>query len=75
MNKVEQYKYECKWNPKKDITTYELACCIPYTFSKLHDIKDWDKLDKSITRHFTVTKFDYRNLINNTAKQLKGFLK
>jgi hypothetical protein len=75
MGEVEQYKYQCLWNPKEDITTFELARCIPYTFSKLHSIEDWDKLDESITRHFTVTKFDYRDLINDTAAKLKEAFK
>ena len=68
---MEEIKYECIWNPKEDITTFELAQCLPLTFSKLHSIDDWDKLDESVTRHFTVTKFNYGDMIRETGNELK----
>jgi len=71
---MEEIKYQCEWKPKKDITTYELAQCIPFIFSKLHSIYEWDKLDESITRHFLVTKFNYGNMIRETADKLEPLL-
>ncbi len=58
-------KYECKWNPKTDITTFELAKCVPLMFKKLHEIDEWDELDESITRHFIVSKYDYGTYLQN----------
>jgi hypothetical protein len=72
---MEEFKYECRWKPKPDITTYELAQCLPLTFSKLHSIEDWNKLDESITRHFEVSKFDYGKMIRETGFKLKDLLK
>lgn len=67
---VEEIKYQCVWEPKEDITVYELAKCIPYIFSKLHSVEDWDKLDESITRHFNVTEYAYGKMIRETHSKL-----
>ena len=71
---MDQYKYECKWSPKGDITTYELAICIPFMFSKLLEMEMWDELSESIKRHFIVTKFNYGKMIENTAAEMKKLL-
>lgn len=72
---MEKIKYECIWNPCANITTYELARCIPYLYNRFFEIEDWDKLDTGITRHFDVSKFDYGKMINDNAKKLKGLLR
>lgn len=69
-----KYKYECKWSPKRDITTYELATCIPFMFSKLHEIEMWDELSESITRNFIVTKFNYGKMIESSAAEMRKLL-
>ena len=71
---MDEIKYECIWSPKEDITTFELAQCLPLTFSKLHSIEDWKKLDESVTRHFTVTEYDYGALCRKTADKLKALI-
>jgi hypothetical protein len=71
---IEEKKYECIWNPKPDITTFELAQCLPLTFSKLHSIKEWNKLDESITRHFEVTEFDYGKMIRKAREEIRSLL-
>ncbi len=38
------------WNPQQDITTYELASCVPYFFGK--SVHSKDELPKEIKRHF-----------------------
>lgn len=68
---MEKIKYECVWNPQTDITTYELALCIPLMVSRFHEIEEWDELDIYITRHFAVTEFDYGKMIEDNAKKLK----
>jgi len=70
----DEWKYEVKWYPEKDITAYELAQCVPYLFSKLHDMKEWDKLDRSITRHFLVSHFNYSEMIKEQAEKLRKFI-
>ena len=65
-------KYETVWSPKPDITAFELAKCIPYIPSRFHEIEDWKIVDGSITRHFTVTKFDYGDMIAGNAEKLKA---
>lgn len=72
---MEEKKYQCIWSPKPDITTFELAQCLPLTFSKLHSIEEWNKLDESITRHFEVTEFDYGKMIRETGSKLKELMK
>lgn len=67
-------KYECIWNPSKDITTYELAQCLMLVFSRFHEVEDWDKLDENITRHFSVALFDYGKMINDSAERMKELL-
>jgi hypothetical protein len=68
---VEEIKYEVEWNPVSDITVYELAKCIPYIFSKLHSIEEWDKLDIGIQRHFKVSEYAYGEMIRETQDKLK----
>ena len=68
---VEEIKYEVEWKPKEDITVYELALCIPYIFSKLHSIEEWDKLYPSIKRHFKVKEYEYGKMIKETQSKLK----
>ena len=70
---MSDWKYQVEWKPKKDITTWELAQCVPYMFSKLHEIDDWDKLDESITRHFLVSRYNYTEMIQHAADKLKEF--
>ena len=72
---MDQYKYECKWSPRKDITTYELACAIPFMFSKLHEMEMWDELDESIRRHFIVSKFNYGKMIEENAEKMRSLLR
>ena len=45
---------EMIWQPKEDITTYELAMCLPYFFSR-HGVMPHD-VDKSLPhfRHFKI---------------------
>jgi hypothetical protein len=68
---MEEHKYECIWSPQPDIAVYELAQCIPYIFSKLHSIDEWDKLDESITRHFKITVYNYGEMIRETRGKLE----
>lgn len=68
---MEKIKYRCNWNPCEDITTYELALCVPYLFIAVYEREDWDQLDEGITRHFAVTEFDYGKMIEDNAKKLK----
>ena len=65
-------KYETVWSPKPDITVFELAQCILYIPSRFQEIEDWDKLDHGITRHFTVSRFDYGAMIEGNAAKLKS---
>jgi len=65
-------KYECTWQPKADITAFELARCIPLIPSRFHEIEDWDMHDESITRHFLVREFDYGAMIEDNAAKLKS---
>lgn len=71
---MEEKKYQCIWNPKEDITTFELAQCVLLVLSKLHSIDTWDELDESITRHFDVSIFNYGNMIRETGAKLKDLL-
>lgn len=71
---MEKIKYECKWNPHHDITAFELAECIPFMFSKLHEIKEWEALPERITRHFIVSTFDYGGMINKAAEGIKELM-
>jgi hypothetical protein len=68
MSDFDEYKYEVKWYPEKDITTWELAQCIPYMFTKLHEMEVWDKLDRSITRHFLVSHYNYSEYIRKSKE-------
>jgi len=71
---VDEWKYEVKWHPERDITVWELAQCIPYMFSKLHEIDKWDKLGREITRHFLVSNFNYSEMIREQAAKLSEFI-
>ena len=46
---------EIIWQPKEDITTYELAMCLPYFFRN-HGVMPYE-VDKSLPhfRHFKIT--------------------
>ncbi len=46
---------EMIWQPKEDITTYELAMCLPYIF-RPHSVMPFE-VDKSLPhfRHFKIT--------------------
>ena len=46
---------EMIWQPKEDITTYELAMCLPYFF-RHHGVMPYE-VDKSLPhfRHFKIT--------------------
>lgn len=68
------WKYRISWNPKKDITTYELAQCIPFTMMGIVEIDDWDILDENVTRHFRVEKINYTAMIKKTGNKLKNFM-
>ena len=68
-------KYETTWCPKEDITAYELAPCLQYVPSRFQEIEEWDLLDESITRHFTIKKFDYGKMIKENADKLKNLLR
>ena len=70
-NNMSDWKYQVVQNPKEDITTWELARCIPYMFSKLHEIAEWDKLEEDITRHFSVSRYNYTEMIKHAANKLK----
>ena len=74
MYKPDEYKYECKWQPERNITVWELAQCIPYMFSKLHDVEVWDRLGREITRHFLVSHFNYSEMIREQAAKLRDSL-
>ncbi len=67
-------KYECIWEPKKDITAYELALCLPLIGSRFHETDVWDKLDESLTRHFDFSFFDYGDMIAGNAAKLKALM-
>lgn len=71
---VPEKKYKCVWNPQKDITTYELALCLPYTSFQLQEIEVWDALDESIKRHFDVSEYDYGKMIRGTRDKLKKIM-
>lgn len=47
---------EIEWNPKEDITTYELALCLPILMS-IHPIMGWmiGDLNQPHLRHFNIT--------------------
>ena len=49
------YPLQMDWQPKEDITTYELAMCLPYFF-RGHGVMPND-IDKSLPhfRHFKIT--------------------
>ena len=68
---IDEWKYKCEWKPQKDITVYELALCVKYIPVNVYSILDWDELDKSITRHFNVSKFNYGAMIKSNADKLK----
>jgi hypothetical protein len=72
---VDEYKYDVRWSPKEDITTWELAQCVPYLYSKLHDVEVWDNLDESVSRHFTVSKMNYSKMIREQARKLNEALR
>lgn len=72
MSDFDEYKYEVKWYPEKDITTWELAQCIPYIFSKLHEMDEWDKLDRSITRHFLISHYNYSEYIRKSKEAFEA---
>ncbi len=40
------------FDPKKDITAYELASILAHVQGQALYQEEWDKLDQSITRHF-----------------------
>lgn len=46
---------QMEWQPKEDITTYELAMCLPYFF-RHHRVMPYE-VDKSLPhfRHFKIT--------------------
>ena len=67
---MDEIKYKITWKPLVGITVYELAQCIPYIFSKLHDIKEWDALDENIKKHFIVTEYEYGKMIREAHKKL-----
>ena len=67
---IEEIKYEVKWEPVINITVYELAKCIPYIFSKLHSIEEWENLDLSIRRHFNVKEYKYGEMIRETKEKM-----
>ena len=71
MNKMDEFKYRCKWNPKKDITVYELALCVPYLTVNVYSIEEWEKLDENITRHFNVSKCNYSDMLWENKQKLK----
>jgi hypothetical protein len=71
---VEEIKYEVEWSPKEDITVYELAKCIPYIFSKLHSVEEWDKLNDDIKRHFISKEYEYGKMIRETQSKLKDVI-
>ena len=67
---IEEIKYEVEWAPVTNITVYELAKCIPYIFSKLYSIEEWEKLDLSIRRHFHVKEYKYGEMIRETKEKM-----
>ena len=72
--KTPEVKYQCTWNPKPDITTFELAQCIPYIMCQLHDTDKWEALDESITRHFNVKIYQYGKVIRKSANALRKIM-
>ncbi len=68
---TDKIKYECTWNPKEDITAYELALCLPFMGSRFQEIDEWNILTNRITRHFIVKEFDYGKMIEENAAKLK----
>jgi len=68
-------KYEVKWNPRTDITAYELALCLPHTVSRFQEMDEWDKMPEGITRHFDISEFDYAQMIRDNADKLRGLMK
>ena len=46
---------QMEWQPKEDITTYELAMCLPYFF-RTHGVMPYE-VDMELThfRHFKIT--------------------
>jgi len=46
---------QMEWQPKEDISTYELAMCLPYFF-RYHGVMPYE-VDKSLPhfRHFKIT--------------------
>ena len=47
---------QMEWNPKDDITTYELALCLPILMMR-HPIMEWmiGDLNQPHLRHFNIT--------------------
>lgn len=68
---MEEIKYQTVWNPEEDITTFELAKCLPYAIMGMQDRDVWDKLDWCITRHFDVSEFNYGDMIRENAQKIK----
>lgn len=52
---------QMSWKPKEDITTYELAMCIPYLF-RLSGVMPYE-IDKSLPhfRHFEINDRNIKN--------------
>ena len=50
-------RYHVKWEPLENITTYELALCIPYitNASSLHLL--YDMMPPEVQKHFSRTKY------------------
>lgn len=60
-NKKPPEKVLYQWNPKEDITTYELAqamTMIIHSSSAPALAKVWDRLPDSVKRHFEVIAID-----------------
>jgi len=46
---------QMEWKPKEDITTYELAMCLPYLF-RTHGVMPYEvDMDLKHFRHFNIT--------------------
>lgn len=54
-----QLPLEMKWNPKEDITTFELALCIPYLLREVYVMEYEVDLTQPHFRHFEIINHNY----------------
>lgn len=60
--KKKEEPFVVRYEPKKDITAYELAEILKFIFahkSKQHAIDSFDRMPKSCSRHFSIEEKGY----------------